>query len=120
MLPYVWTQKLIKERSGGSTKTVGDVVQMRRMVWTYRQVSSDPRLSGRMDTVINIDQRQSDLSAAMWGTSRLRNADGTWVQKWTGGIAAGGDVASRLRQLQGDRRLRRPRRARQRLVHRGR
>jgi len=92
MLPYCWTQKLIKERSGGSTKTVGDVVQMRRMLWTYRQVSTDPRLSGRVDTVINIDQRQSDLSAAMWGTSRLRNSGGTWVQRWTGGVAAGGDV----------------------------
>ena len=28
----------------------------------------------------------------MWGTSRLRNAGGTWVKRWTGGIAAGGDV----------------------------
>ena len=32
------------------------------------------------------------MSATVWGTSRLRNAGGTWVQRWTGGIAAGGDV----------------------------
>ena len=25
----------------------------------------------------------------MWGTSRLRNAGGTWVKRWTGGIADG-------------------------------
>ena len=32
------------------------------------------------------------MSATTWGTSRLRNAGGTWVKRWTGGIAAGGDV----------------------------
>ena len=92
MIPYVWTQSLIKKRPYRSTKTVGDVVQMRHAVWSYRIASSDSRLAGRIDTVINVDQRQSDMSATLWGTSRLRNAGGTWVQRWTGGIAAGGDV----------------------------
>jgi len=92
MLPIVWTQSLIKVRPYRSTRTVGDVVQMRRAVWSYRHISSDPRLTGRADVVINGDQRQSDMSAVLWGTSRLRNAGGTWVQRWTGGIAAGGDV----------------------------
>ena len=41
---------------------------------------------------MNCDQRQSDMSATTWGTSRLRNAGGTRVKRWTGGIAAGGDV----------------------------
>ena len=92
MLPYVWTQSPIKERPYGSTKTVGDVVQMRHAVWSYRHASSDSRLTGRFDVVINVDQRQGDKSAALWGTGVLRNAGGTWVQRWTGGIAAGGDV----------------------------
>jgi len=92
MLPYVWTESLIKQRPYQSTKTVGDVVQMRHAVWSYRRASSDPRLIGTIDIVINCDQRQSDMSATVWGTSRLRSAGGTWVQRWTGGIAAGGDV----------------------------
>ena len=92
MLPYVYTSSLVKERPYASTKTVGDVVQMRHAVWTFRCASSDPRLAGREDIIINVDQRQSDMSATMWGTSRLRNAGGTWVKRWTGGIAAGGDV----------------------------
>jgi hypothetical protein len=92
MLPIVWTQSLIKQRPYRSTKTVGDVVRMRHALWTYRAESSDPRLSGRIDVVINGDQRQSDMSARLWGTSRLSNSGGTWVQRWTGGIAAGGDV----------------------------
>ena len=92
MLPCVSTSSLVKERPDASTKTVGDVVQMRHAVWTFLRASSDPRLAGTEEVVINIDQRQSDMSATMWGTSRLRNAGGTWVKRWTGGIAAGGDV----------------------------
>jgi hypothetical protein len=92
MLPYVSTSSLVKERPYASTKTVGDVVQMRHAVWTFRRASSDPRLAGTEEVVINCDQRQSDMSATTWGTSRLRNAGGTWVKRWTGGIAAGGDV----------------------------
>ena len=92
MLPYVWTESLIKQRPYRSKKTVGDVLQMRHAVWSYRRASSDPRLIGRIDIVINCDQRQSDMSATVWGTSRLRSAGGAWVQRWTGGIAAGGDV----------------------------
>jgi len=92
MLPCVSTSSLIKERPDASTKTVGDVVQMRHAVWTFLRASSDPRLAGTEEVVVNCDQRQSDMSATMWGTSRLRNAGGTWVKRWTGGIAAGGDV----------------------------
>jgi len=92
MLPVVFTQSLIKKHGGGSTRTVGDVVQMRHTTWTYLQKSSDPRLSGRYDVVFNVDQRQADKSARLWGTSRLSNQGGTWVGKWTGGIGAGGDV----------------------------
>jgi len=92
MLPVVFTQSLIDDHGGGSTKTVGDVVQMRHDAWTYRQDASDPRLSGRFDVVFNVDQRQADLSARFWGTSRLSNQGGTWVGRWTGGIAAAGDV----------------------------
>jgi hypothetical protein len=92
MLPVVFTQSLIKKHGGGSTKTVGVVVQIRHVVWTYRNESSDPRLSGRFDVVFNIDQRQADKSARLWGTSRLSNQGGTWMGRWTGGIAAGGNV----------------------------
>jgi hypothetical protein len=92
MLPVAFTQSLIKEHEGGSSKTVADVEQMRHYVWTLRQDSSDPRLSGRFDVVFNVDQRQADMSARFWGTSRLSNQGGTWVGKWTGGIAAAGQV----------------------------
>ncbi len=92
MLPYVSTSSLIKERPYASTRTVGGVVQMRHAVWTFRRASSDPRLAGTEEVVVNCDQRQSDMSATTWGTSRLRNAGGTWVKRWTGGIAAGGDA----------------------------
>ena len=76
MLPYVWTRSLTGRREG-----------TKRVVCTYRQESSDPRLSGTVDIVINVDERQGDRSASMWGTSRLRNQGGTWVGRWTGGIA---------------------------------
>ena len=92
MLPCVSTSSLIKERPYASTRTVGGVVQMRHAVWTFRRASSDPRLAGTEEVVVNCDQRQSDMSATTWGTSRLRNAGGTWVKRWTGGIAAGGDA----------------------------
>jgi hypothetical protein len=92
MLPVVFTQSLVNDRGGGSTKTVGDVVQMRHCVWTYRNVSSDPRLNGRWVVVFNVDQRQADMSGRLWGTIRLSNQGGTWVGKFTGGIAAAGDV----------------------------
>jgi hypothetical protein len=92
MLPYVYTSSLTRERSYRSVKTVGDVVQMRHAVWTFRRASSDPRLAGREDVVLNADQRQRDMSATLWGTSRVTNAGGTWVKRWTGGVAAGGDV----------------------------
>jgi hypothetical protein len=92
MLPMVFTQSLIKAHPYRSTRKVGDVARMRHAVWTYRHASSDPRLTGRLDVVINVDQRQADKSAALWGTGVLRNAGGIWVQRWTGGIAAGGDV----------------------------
>jgi len=92
MLPVVFTQSLIKKHGGGSTKTVGGVVQMRHTVWTYRNQSSDPRLNGRWVVVFNVDQRQADMSARLWGTIRLSNPGGTWAGRWTGGIAAGGDT----------------------------
>ena len=92
MLPYVWNESLIEKRPYRGMKRVGDVVQMRHAVWSYQRASSDSRLAGRVDIVINVDQRQGDMSAALWGTGRLRNAGGTWVERWTGGIAAGGDV----------------------------
>ena len=86
MLPCVWTRSLTGRRQGA-----------KRLVCTYRQQSSDPRLSGTVDIVINTDGRQSDGSASMWGTSRLRNQGGTWVGRWTGGIA--GRAATRARDV---------------------
>jgi len=90
MLPVVFTQSLIKKNGGGSSKTVGDVVQMRHVMWTYRNESSDPRLNGRWVVVFNVDQRQADMSGRLGGTIRLSNQGGTWVGKCTGGIATGG------------------------------
>ncbi len=101
MLPYVSTSSLVKDRPYASTRTVGGVKQMRHAVWTFRLASSDPRLAGTEEVVVNCDQRQSDMSATTWGTSRLRNAGGTWVKRWTGGIAAGGDVHHFFATLKG-------------------
>lgn len=92
MLPFVFTQALVKDGPYRRTRTVGGVVQSRGAHWVYRDESSDPRLAGRYDVVINLDQRQSDMSGRLWGTGRLSNEGGSWVGKWTGGIAAGGDV----------------------------
>lgn len=91
MLPVITVSSLVKDRPYKSTETVGRVVKMRHAVWTYRQKSSDPRLNGTYDVVINTDQRQDDMSATLWGTSVMRSKGGTWVGRWTGGIAAGGD-----------------------------
>ena len=65
---------------------------MRHVLWTLRNNSSDTRLSGRLDIVVYIDQRQADKSARLWGTSRLSNPGGSCLGKRTGGIAAGGNV----------------------------
>ena len=101
MLPVVFTLSLVKRHGGGSSKTVGDVVQMRHVMWTYRNQSSDPRLSGRWVVVFNVDQRQADMSGRLWGTIRLSNQGGTWVGKCTGGIAAAGDVHHCYASLKG-------------------
>ena len=92
MLPFVMTQSIVEQGEHETTETVGDVVQMRNATWTYRMESSDPRLTGTMDVVINVDQRQADKSGALWGTAVLSNQGGSWDGSWTGGIAAGGDV----------------------------
>jgi hypothetical protein len=101
MLPVVFTQSLIKKNGGGSSKTVGDVVQMRHVMWTYRNESSDPRLNGRWVVVFNVDQRQADMSGRLWGTIGLSNQGGTWVGKFTGGIATGGDAHHAFATLKG-------------------
>jgi hypothetical protein len=92
MLPFVMTQSIVEQGEQETTETVGDVVQMRNATWTYRMESSDPRLTGTMDVVINVDQRQADKSGALWGTAVLSNQGGSWDGSWTGGIAAGGNV----------------------------
>jgi len=101
MLPVVFTQSLIKKSGGGSSKTVGDVVQVRHVTWTYRNESSDPRLNGRWVVVFNVDQRQADMSGRLWGTIRLSNQGGTWAGRFTGGIAAAGDTHHAYATLKG-------------------
>jgi hypothetical protein len=86
MLPYVFRRSLTGRRQGA-----------KRLVCTYRQESSDPRLSGTVDIVINTAERQTDGSAGMWGTSRLRNQGGTWLGRWSGGIA--GRAATRAGEV---------------------
>jgi hypothetical protein len=90
MLPFVWTQSIVEGGQPESEQLAGDTLQGRNAKWVFQQESSDPRLSGRYDVVVNKDQRQSDMSAALWGTGRITNGGGTWVGRWTGGIAAGG------------------------------
>lgn len=91
MLPFVSAGYIVEEGPYASEKMVGDTLQMRHAKWVFRQESSDPRLSGRYAVVINVDQRQGDMSAALWGKGRISNEGGSWVGEWTGGIAAGGD-----------------------------
>jgi hypothetical protein len=92
MLPVVCTQRVYDNGEYRSIRTVDGVRRMRHPLWRALQKSSDPRLSGRQDVVINVDQRQADGSSTLWGTSVVRNAAGAWAGKWTGGIAASGDV----------------------------
>ena len=49
MLPYVSTSSLIKDRPYASTKTVGDVEQMRHAVWTWCHPSAGQLRSRRLD-----------------------------------------------------------------------
>jgi hypothetical protein len=92
MLPVVCTERVYDNGDYRSIRTVDGVKRMRHAPWRALQKSSDPRLSGREDVVINVDQRQADGSSTLWGTSVVRNAAGAWAGKWTGGIATGGDV----------------------------
>ncbi len=103
MLPYVWTQSQTGRRE--DFKQIGGRRQW-YTVCTLRQESSDPRLSGRVDIVIYLEARQGG-SARMRGTWRLRNQGGTWLGRWTGGIAGraadmGGQPAHRSARGTGD------------------
>lgn len=92
MVPVVCTGRVYDNGDYRSVTTIDGVKRMRHALWKLLQKSSDPRLSGNHVVVINADQRQADMSAALWGTSVVRNAAGAWTGKWTGAIAAGGDV----------------------------
>ena len=64
MLPVVFTQSLVT----GAGREHRDRRRRRadsHSRWTYRNESSDPRLAGTYDGVINVDQRQSDMSARL-------------------------------------------------------
>jgi hypothetical protein len=69
----------------------GDILQARDLVWQYQFHSTDPRLDGTFEEVINYDMR-SDGSADMWGTGTLTNDGGTWEGPWTGAIGRNGGV----------------------------
>ena len=109
MLPVVCTGRVYDSGDYRSVTTVDGVKRMRHALWKLLQRSSDPRLSGNHIVVINVDQRRADMSAALWGTSVVRNAAGTWTGKWTGAIAAGGDLHYLHLHHEGLRRVRRPR-----------
>ena len=56
---------------------VGTVRQERDDVYVFDQIASDPRLTGEVTVVMNIDQRADD-SGENWGTWVIKNKDGTW------------------------------------------
>jgi hypothetical protein len=92
MLPVVSTDRVFDNGAYRRVATSGGVKRMRQATWKAVQKSSDPRLSGTHVVMINVDQRQADMSSTLWGTGVVRNAGGTWAGRWTGGTAAGGDV----------------------------
>jgi hypothetical protein len=73
----------------GDETIVGDVEQWRNVVWIFDQKSSDPRLTGTVETRYSVDLRP-DGSGELWGTLVIRNDEGTWEGEWTGTIARGG------------------------------
>lgn len=78
----------------------GDILQSRDLVWQYQFHSTDPRLDGTFEQVINYDLRP-DGSADMWGTGTLTNAGGTWEGPWTGVIARNGGIHYLLQTFTG-------------------
>jgi hypothetical protein len=83
------TQTKVSDEGPGDETIVGDVEQWRNVVWIFDQKSSDPRLTGTVETRYSVDLRP-DGSGELWGTLVIRNDEGTWEGDWTGTIARGG------------------------------
>ncbi len=84
------TTDLVELQDSTQTQN-GDILQSRDLVWQYQFHSTDPRLDGTFEEVINYDLRP-DGSADMWGTGTLTNDGGTWEGPWTGVIGRNGGV----------------------------
>jgi hypothetical protein len=66
----------------GTETVVGDVTQIRGQEMTGSGTGNDPRLNGTSHITLNADVHGPVV--AMWGTSRIENAGGTWEGTWTG------------------------------------
>jgi hypothetical protein len=70
--------------TSGDTQQVGDVVQVRDGSAVHTLEMSDPRVSGTVTVVFNLDEYLPDEAGFQWGTSRLENGGGAWVGEWSG------------------------------------
>ena len=89
MLPVVG-QETVVEAATASPEPEGDGSHIRDATATYEGTMSDARVSGTRTVTANLDQR-ADGSGSMWGTSVIRNDNGSWSGTWTGLISKGSE-----------------------------
>lgn len=83
------TEVVVAVTNAGTTETVDGVSQMRGLVATSTDTTSDPRVSGTGTIGGNYDRWGPGPEATQWGTYRLENEGGSWEGTWAG-IAYGG------------------------------
>lgn len=76
------TEVVVAVTDGGTATTVGGVVQVRGIVATTTDTTSDPRVSGTGTIGGNYDRWVG--GATQWGTYRLENEGGSWEGTWAG------------------------------------
>jgi hypothetical protein len=76
------TEVVVALTDRGSTETVGGVEQLRGLVATTTDTTSDPRVSGSGTIGGNYDRWVG--GATQWGTYRLENEGGSWEGTWAG------------------------------------
>ena len=78
------TEVVVAVTDRGTATTVGGVVQVRGIVATTTDTTSDPRVSGTGTIGGNYDRWPPGPEATQWGTYRLENDGGSWEGTWAG------------------------------------
>jgi hypothetical protein len=76
------TEVLLSVTDFGTTETVAGVEQMRGLVATTQDTTSDPRVTGTGTIGGNYDRWEA--GATQWGTYSLVNDGGSWAGTWAG------------------------------------